>query len=635
MDMHKLGMIFLSTWRQSRWGVLGLALWAGVATTAFAQDAVAWRDDDVRRLAAHLTWQRLLHMDERGRSEVLSPDFFLSPQGAHDAEAELRADLQAWSQPWPEDANQHPRCRFPARYLWLSRHLNLPGYQEREPRCARLQEWARLDHLQSISVYLVSGYLGNPASTFGHALIKFNTDDGQASGGLMDVSVNYGAMVPPKEPTLLYVLKGLFGGYRAAFSDQLHYTNDVVYSRSEFRDMWDYRLALTPAQRTLFAYHVAEMVGRQFTYLFLNKNCGLRIAEMLELATDQRLVRSALGWYVPVEMFNALHEQDTPPGRMLMGPPRFVPSAERQLQAEFARLNPTQLDTAQAIIRDDLQRIVEHLQPLPPAERLDVLDALLAYQAYLVAGQGGQQDEPLRRAKDRILLARLHAPTRTRPELVVPPQSSPAQGHAPMLTGLGWAHDGHQGAARLRWAPFLDELGGFHGLDRAELAVFDTTVDVSRQGRATLQTLDLIRVRKMSTQPAYLDTDNPWSWQVQLGVRHQRHGDAVQRQNHFTGGLGWSRPLGNGLGFVMWTGSVQSGSHHFSTGPEAAATGSFSDQWRWSVRASWRQDLGAGGLLRRSGAADLSWRVGKDQVWRAAAEWQDRPTLVVAFQQYW
>ena len=182
-----------------------------------------------------------MHYGRDGKSsDVITTNFFLSPHGRLDPQAELSATIKAYFLPWGEDANQHARCRFPARYFWLAKQITLPDYRLHEPRCQRLAQWALFDRVQSISVLQVSGYFGNPASMFGHALIKFNTNSPDDKEGFFDLSLNFGALVPENEATLVYVVRGLFGGYKAGFSDKYFYTQDLVYSRTEFRDIWEY-----------------------------------------------------------------------------------------------------------------------------------------------------------------------------------------------------------------------------------------------------------------------------------------------------------------------------------------------------------------------------------------------------------
>ena len=277
-------------------------------------------------------WLKLLHYDRHGqRSEIVSDDFFLSPTGKTAPAAELQATLAAYFESWPADTNLHVRCRFPARYFWLSQQIDLPGYVVREPRCGRLEKWAMLDRLRSVSLLLVSGYFGNPASTFGHALLRLNTGDAD-DPNMLDVTINYGALVPENELMVLYVYRGLFGGYQSGFSDKYFYTEDLVYARKELRDFWVYELNLSDEQVRLLAFHLWEVIGKKFTYHFLTQNCAYRLAELLELVTDEPWLTNSRVWYLPVEMFHRLTTLDAArPGRLVRSV-LFIPSSQRELQ---------------------------------------------------------------------------------------------------------------------------------------------------------------------------------------------------------------------------------------------------------------------------------------------------------------
>ncbi|MBF0490992.1 MAG: DUF4105 domain-containing protein, partial [Candidatus Omnitrophica bacterium] len=146
-------------------------------------------------LAHHTTWLKLLHYEKgSSHSSVMTEEFFVSLQGRNDPQVELEATIRAYFMPWGKDPNQSPRCRFPARYFWLSKQLSLPDYQLKDDRCINFEKWSLSDQVKSISVMLVSGYFGNPASTFGHAFLKFNTDSLDDQRGLFDLTLSYGAM---------------------------------------------------------------------------------------------------------------------------------------------------------------------------------------------------------------------------------------------------------------------------------------------------------------------------------------------------------------------------------------------------------------------------------------------------------
>ncbi len=313
-----------------------------VAGAAFWDDYLT--ETQQEELAHHPVWLKLLHFDEEGnQSEILTDDFFLSPNGRYDPKAEMLAMIEAYFEPWGEDTDSHPRCQFPARFFWLSQHIPLPNYTLRIPQCKRLENWALFDKVKSVSLLLVSGYFGNPASTFGHSLLKLNTDSYDDQAGLLDLSINFGALVPENEPTWLYVARGLLGGYQSGFSDKYFYTQDIAYSRTEFRDIWDYELLLSDFDRTLLVLHIWEVVGKKFKYFFLKKNCAFRLTELLEIVIPEPLLETAKFWYVPVETFHRLIEIDTErrnAGKQgLITSVRFIPSSQRKLYHQFVRLH--------------------------------------------------------------------------------------------------------------------------------------------------------------------------------------------------------------------------------------------------------------------------------------------------------
>jgi len=395
-------------------------------------------------LSEHPTWLQLLHYEPGGaQSVILTDDFFLSPEGRINPKAELVATLRGYFSPWSENGDEHPRCRFPARYFWLSQHLPLPDYNLRDPRCRGLEKWSLLDRVKSVSLLLVSGYFGNPASTFGHALLKLNTDSEDDRQGLFDLTLNYGALVPEHENALRYIARGLFGGYRAGFSDRYFYTQDLVYSRTEFRDIWDYRLNLSDEQRTLLILHIWEIVGKKFDYFFLKKNCVYRLAELVDLVLDEDLLRNSHPWYVPEDLFHSLKAIDQ--ARRQRGGPhliesvRYIPSSQRKLYHQLQWLSPQERETLNAIVQTGADTLSSHLEKLAPDQQISVLDGLLAYQQYRLIAERNDPKRADQEMKDRILRARLKMPPRPVDEPEIPELRSPADGSRPMELGIGVA----------------------------------------------------------------------------------------------------------------------------------------------------------------------------------------------------
>lgn len=476
-------------------------------------------------LSEHPTWLALLHYEGRAAcSAVLTDGFFLSPDGRSDPEAELTATIAAYFLSWGQNPDAQARCRYPARYYWLSQQLRLPGYTLREEKCRDLGNWALFDTVKSVSLLLVSGYLGNPASTFGHALLKFNTDPLDGQNGLFDLTLNYGAVVPEKERTLLYVARGLFGGYKAGFSDQYFYTQDLVYSRTEFRDMWEYRLALTDQERRLLLLHVRELLGNKFDYYFLEKNCAYRLGELADLVIDEELVRSRLFWYPPVKLFYRLAELDRSrrsSGRgNLIEEVRFIPSSQRVLYYQLNLLTPDEMKAFNAVVSGGPRELPGQLEKFAGERQILILDSLLAYQQYRLIADNARPGDERHKIKDQILLARLRLPARLRPSTGLRELASPAAGSPPMVFGAGIAAEAKDKTyLRLNWSPFKQEITGDNSLEGNELVLFDLAAGFMKAARKVfLERFDLLRVLNLKTLSVAAAGESRLSWQLRFGA---------------------------------------------------------------------------------------------------------------------
>lgn len=542
-----------------------------------------------RGLATHPVWLKLLHYDRDGkRSEVISPDFFLAPNGAINSAAELEATVRAYFLPWEGETDQHPRCRFPARYFWLAQQINLPGFQLRDSRCRRLERWALFDRVRSVSVLLISGYYGNPASTFGHVLIKLNTDALDDQAGLFDLSLNFGALVPENEPTVLYVARGLAGGYEAGFSDRYFYTQDLVYARTELRDIWDYRLQLPDNARTLLVLHIWEIVGKKYRYYFLTKNCAYRLAGLLELATGETFLNATRLWYLPVELFHRLIDIDADRRAKQVVPliqsVRFVPSNQRKLYHEFSGLAPSEMSAANKIIASGAQGIPSALADIETERQIPVLDAALAYFEYRLIAEEPKPSPTARQAKDRVLLERLRLPISQDAKSVPPTLRSPADAPRPLRLGLGIGFDKHGNEeAVLYGAPFVHEISEPNDALSDELAVLDLRLAL-RDKRSVVNRFDAIRVRKFITERTEIIGEHNVSWQFRIGAQRISDDAKPHTDGVISYGMGYAWYLSDGFGvYVMTDLAGHTASPNARVSPHLGVSG-VSGRWRGALQ---------------------------------------------------
>ena len=501
-------------------------------------------------LANDPTWLKLIHYDSKKKqSVVLTESFFLSANGKICPKSELVATIKAYFAPKSNNSDESACCRFPARYYWLSSKLSSFNYDLNKINCKRLKEWGLYNSVKSISLFLVSGYFGNPASTFGHALIKLNSESKEDEFCLFDSTLNYGAMVPDNENAFLYVARGLFGGYKAGFSDKYFYTEDLVYSRSEFRDIWDYKLNLSEFERTLLILHIWEIVGHKFKYFFLDKNCAFRLAELVDLVVPEEVLNNYYAWYLPEELFYSLKGIDKKRSELsrakFIKSVTFIPSSQRKLFHQLKLLKPNELSVFNYIVKEGIDSLPKHLAKLNSSRQIFVLDSLLAYQHYKLVAKDPNANRDRVKFKDKILLARLRLPPKPSVKPKIPELPSPADGSRPMVFGASFATEkSEENFLRLTWSPFKKETIGQNSLEGDELVVFDLAAGLYRnRNKVFIDKFDLIRIYNFNTLSVEIMDENLWSWKLRVGLDRIRKSKKNNYDGLFSFGAGQSWKL--------------------------------------------------------------------------------------------
>lgn len=484
-------------------------------------------DAKLRTLSSHPTWLKLLHYEQGGSSSVLDKNFFLDSHGATDPKKELAETIAAYFRPFDlQDPNQHPRCRFPARYFWLSSQISLPEYESVESQCSDLSQWKLLKNTDSISVVFVSGYLGNPASAFGHSFIKINQGN-NAQSDLFDTSISYGALLPPKYHMAEYILKGLFGGYKAAYSDKYYYNEDVVYSNHEFRDMWEYRLALSEDQKKFFLLHAWELIGNKFQYFFLNRNCGYKVSEFLELLYEEPLIKSAKVWYAPIETFYRLKELDQQNKGSVIQKITYIPSAQQTLYQKYEGLSDLEQEIVGVMIDQKLKSLPREYAQTSKATQSHIFDFLLRYYEYSFGHDTKKMTTQNKEFQRQLILKRLQLPASTQKVQEHDKKEKVAiitENNQPSYLGLGVNREKGQHATLFKFAPFAIEQEGVNNLNGDELVVFDTSVSL-HDNEVSLKAFDLIRIQRFKTKQMPFDGSNPFSWNLHIGTLKEKKRD--------------------------------------------------------------------------------------------------------------
>lgn len=492
-----------------------------------------------QQLAQSAYWHALMHYkssrtnSKRVKSEIIDPTFFFSSKGAYDPEAELLATISALLLPPPDDHNAHASCRFIARRNWLEQ--NIPGFADALPTtaCTMFDRWAELDSTESISLVFASGYLGNPASFYGHILLKFNSNDPRKTY-LQHQSLNYGAAVPDQENPVLYIVKGLFGGYQSTFSYGEFYKNSQTYGEHELRDLWEYQLNLTDSEVKQLTFHAWELIGHHHDYYFLKENCAFRMAQLLELIIDAKLKPDYQPWAMPISVFQSL-DRVQHHGQPLIKSIRLHPSRQRRFYQKYQQLTMPQQQAVRSVVANDFQ-LTEQLSALEPQLQSEVLEALFDYLEYAYI------DEPLRIAqkKPALLQARLSLP-------VAPlsrnsnyeTEQFPHQSTRPSMLQLqSHTIDGD-------WVPAIRFRAAYYDLLTAQsgqppfsaLSMFDVTLSYHEQ-QLRVQQFELLNIEQMNLSTTGLPADAGMAWQIKLGYRSMSEDCLTCRSAYASSGIG-------------------------------------------------------------------------------------------------
>lgn len=486
---------------------LGLAL--GLPPASASTTSPVAPDARALALAADPAWADLLHyapapLSGRWRSLADDPGFFLAADGARDPAAELAATLAAVRSPArPEAPDEHPQCRFPARYHWLKSRLPDAGPWLDQP-CPRLEAWMAGINPAGATLIFPSAYVNSPASMFGHTLLRIDAAGQSEATRLLAYTVNYAAKADATDG-FSFAIKGLTGLYPGILSSSPYYMKVREYSDMESRDVWEYPLTLTADETRQLLRHAWEIGATRFDYWFFDENCSYMILRLLDVArpglrTAQRFPLSA----IPVD---TVKEVVAVPG--LVAGASFRPAAGTELAYRARRLSADEMQAALAVA--DGQRPPASLgQDTRAIEQLEFADRLVSYRGH--AGKL-EQDEALARLR-RIQATRSTLPTIDVGAPPAPPR--PEQGHASGRLGLG--------TGRLDGAPalFLDLRPAYHDLldpeagyaRGAQIRFFDLAAS-QREGHGwrldRFLPVDIVSVapRQSWTQPL--------SWKVRFG----------------------------------------------------------------------------------------------------------------------
>jgi len=502
-------------------------------------------------LSGRREWDVLLFYRQKGgghKSIIDDPRFFLSPTGKIDPSAELEATISGLFAP-SGAGDDHPRCRFPARYQWLKSELEIDPARLPDPACGKLDEALKAVDPRSAVLVFPAAHNNGPASMFGHTLLRVGSS---YKSELLSYAVNYAAHSTDTNG-LVYAYKGLFGLYPGYFSILPYYDKVKEYSNLEHRDVWEYGLKLSPDEVQRMVLHIWELQGVASEYYFFDENCSFMLLFLLESARPElRLANEYWDrwgfWVIPADTITTLRRAG------LIDTVKYRPSQATRILHRAGLLDDVARKQALDVAMKRLPAAVAARSESPAEERRQVLDLASEFVQYRYSRNELTQEE-FQTQFLTILRARSGLGPGDAAAGEVPVPSQPEEGHLPGKLSAG--------AGVRRDKPFL-ELSlqpAYHSLLDPD-AGYTTGAQINffsasgryypEEGRLQLQSFHPVDIISVAPRDLFFQ---PVSWKVSGGLDRKTFPDGEDRlflRINTGGGFAWHLPQANtGIGYVM------------------------------------------------------------------------------------
>ncbi len=539
------------------------------------------------RLESTRNWDVLLHYRPHGsehESLIDDPRFFLSPDGKINPLAELEATIRGFFAD-PSMGDDHPSCRFPARYEWLKSELDFDVAKIPEPVCAKLNEsLAAVDPRSAVLVF-PSAHNNGPASMFGHTLLRIGSS---YRSELLSYAVNYAAHTTDTNG-FIYAYKGIFGDYPGYYSILPYYEKVKEYNDLEHRDVWEYGLSLTPNEVRRMVLHIWELQGKASDYYFFDENCSFMLLFLLESArpslrlTEEYWNRMSF-WVIPSDTIGSLRRSG------MIDKVAYRPAQATRITYRSSLLTPDARERAYNIAM--LLRIpsLEAHDGSPVEERRQVLDLAAEYVQYRYSHKELDQVEFQRQflqiLRERSTLGPGKIDTLKLPE---PPQ--PEEGHLSAKITLGGGVRQGKPFTELSWRPaYHDLLDPEAGYTKGAQINFMSVAGryYPEENALVLQSLRPVDIVSLAPRDRFFQ---PISWKVNGGLDRKTFADGSDRlflRLNTGGGLAWNVfDLGTIYGFAEAELNASDRFRYMSAlggGVSAGMLGSFVPRWTYHVQ---------------------------------------------------
>jgi len=234
-------------------------------------------------------WKALLHYNKK--FEITDKKFFISKNPT--LKNELTSDIKAFLNTKKYAPNKSPQCRFPARFLFIKKELNLKDNLFPKANCPDLEIYKQKAPYKNISLIFASENIKSPSSMMGHTFFKF-------SGKGLSNSISFYTFINSYNPLKLFY-ENIITGMKGYFILRPYRETLYNYLEGEKRNVWEYHLKLTPFEKQMIYYHTWELKDIKMKYYFTSYNCATVVFYILASANPKILKDNKL-WLTPLSL---------------------------------------------------------------------------------------------------------------------------------------------------------------------------------------------------------------------------------------------------------------------------------------------------------------------------------------------
>lgn len=452
-------------------------------------------------LAYTKEWLKLLHYKEStfgGYKGLVDADkFYADENGRYNPQKEMETEIRLFNK------DDTIKCEFPARFEWLKQKGLVRGDLK---NCKEYQDFIKDIQPNGITILFTDAFMSNPASLFGHTLIRIDT--ARKGSQMLAHGSNFGAN-SGTDSGPIFAFKGLVGLYYGGYVISPYWDVINTYNNIENRDIWEYHLNLTDEEQIMFVNHLYEMKNALIRYFFLSKNCSYMILELLEsVRPELELTKDYNYWAIPLDTLKTI--KDVPD---LVDDINYRPARFTKLQAQINSMDKAQY---KAFYRGIKEHDYE-MSDLPEDEQPLVLEAEYQYYQYIYTA-GDMELKDYRKNSFAVLRKRSSMPPA--PE-IKPVGKDPSLSHASFQMSFGGGVYNHKSFEQINVRPAYTALtdDNFGLIKGAGISVLETQIRYYNQtDKAVLERVTGLKIDSFVPASKIF---SPWSYLSDINVHRE------------------------------------------------------------------------------------------------------------------